>query len=163
MDAIARLPEFDKLARIPTAQIPWISSRAPRPLRELLWGFRSTADQFLIRRVLRSRNPHKRQRVLRSLDFIKEYRREGSVPAVREWFSGKWLSGELYARTVTERAELLAWPLINSDITVPANVSIILDSCDVDIPHRPADRPVAAPESGHQAGLELNKSQAAND
>ena len=129
MDALARLPEFDLLGRIPSAQIPFMSARAPAPVRELTWGLRSGLDQLLIRRLMKTKDPDKRQRVLRSLDFIKEYRRSDVLPTVREWFNGGWLQGEIYVKMARERAELSSWPLINLDITAPANVSMLLDAC----------------------------------
>ena len=132
MNAVTRLPELDVLAGIPSAQIPWLGARSPTFLRELLWGVRSGLDQALIRAILRSKNIRKRQRVLRSLDYIKEYRRDGVDSTVEEWFSGKWIKSEAYLQVVRNRANLLAWPLIGVDISAPANVSIILDSCQTD-------------------------------
>lgn len=132
MDAIARLPEFDALAPIPSAQIPWLSGRAPAPLRELLWGMRSALDQLLTRAVLRTKNAEKRQRVLRSLDYVKEYRRLDVDGKVNDWFSGRWLRPEGYLRVLRDRANLVAWPLINVDIVAPANVSILLDLCQTE-------------------------------
>jgi hypothetical protein len=134
MDAIARLPEFDTLAETPSAQIPWVSARAPAFLRELIWGLRSGLDQWLIRRVMARKDPRGRQRVLRTTDLIAEYRREAVVPNVRDWFSGRWLDGALYVAVVEARACMEAWPLINADIAAPANTSILLDLCRVSPP-----------------------------
>ena len=131
ISAIAKLPDFNVLAKIPSAQIPWISARAPKLLSELLWGLRSRVDQLLIRRVLKCKDPNKRQRVLKSMNLIKEYRQRKVIPNVSEWFSGKWVRGEPYIQIVEDRANMKKWPLINSDITVVANVSIILDNCKI--------------------------------
>lgn len=131
MNAIARLPEFDALARVPSAQIPWLSARAPSLMRDVLWGVRSGLDQVLIKSVMKSKNGQKRQRVLPSLDYIKEYQRDYVVPNVRDWFSGRWIRGDQYIQTVKGRADLSAWPLIGVDISAPANVSITLDLCRV--------------------------------
>jgi hypothetical protein len=132
MNAIARLPELDLLAGIPSAQIPWLSARAPSLLREIVWGARSGIDQVLIRRAMKNRDPRMRQRVLPTLDYTKEYQRDNAVPNVRAWFSGKWLNGDKYVDIVKRRASLTAWPLMNLDIAAPANVSIILDLCRAD-------------------------------
>ena len=129
MNGIIRLPEFDGLARIPSAQIPFLNSRAPDIIKDIFWGTRFGLDQLLIRRSLRTKNPHKRQRVLRSLDYVKEYRRENSRTNVESWFSGKYIKRDDYLRIFRERAALNAWTLINVDIAAPANVSIILDLC----------------------------------
>ena len=132
MDAIARLPEFDRLGRIPSAQIPWLSGRAPAAIRELLWGLRSGLDQVLMRRVMKTKDPTKRQRVLPSLDYLKEYRREHVVPTVQSWFSGRWVKGDSFVEVTKKRAEMTSWPYINLDITSPANVSILLDLASVE-------------------------------
>lgn len=132
MDAIARLPAFDQLSRVPGAQIPWVGARAPAALREMLWGVRSGMDQLLIRAMMWRETPQARQRVLRSLDYVREYRREETVPRVRDWFSGRWCDGDSYVRTVQARGGLASWPLINVDIVAPANVSLTLDLCRPD-------------------------------
>ncbi len=129
MNAIAKLPEFDGLARIPSAQIPWLSARSPANVRDVVWGFRSGLDQLMIKRLLRKKNPKTRHRVLKSLDYITEYRRENISATVREWFSGKWIKPDNYLEMIKRRGNLSAWPLINLDITAPANVSILLDLC----------------------------------
>lgn len=129
MDAIAALPEFDRLVRIPSAQIPWVNARAPALLRELLWGARSGIDQLLIRRRMRQKDAERRQRVLPSLDYVREYRRPGTAEKVSEWFSGRWCSPAPYVLKVERRASLSSWPLINVDVVAPANVSLTLDLC----------------------------------
>lgn len=129
MDALARLPEFVALGGIPSAQIPFLSARAPSAVRELVWGLRSGMDQVLIARVMRSRDARKRQRVLHSLDYLKEYKRPEVPSTVASWFSPTWLRGETYVSIARERGEMTAWPLINLDLAAPANVSMILDAC----------------------------------
>lgn len=129
MDAIMRLPELKNLACIPIAYIPWVSARAPLFIKEIVWGLRSTIDQILIRRMLRAKNPNLRQRVVKSLDYVAEYRRSETIENVKSWFSGHWIKPDYYIEICKKRAELRAWPLINLDITAPANVSILLDLC----------------------------------
>ena len=128
MNAIIRLPEFDRLARIPSAQIPLVSSRAPAFIKDVFWAARFGCDQILIRRTLRRKNAG-RQRLLRSLDYVREYRRERSASNVEGWFSGENIKSENYLRIFRERAALDTWTLINVDIAAPANASIILDLC----------------------------------
>lgn len=129
MNAIINLPEFDDLSRIPSAQIPFISSRAPDLVKDVLWGIRSGLDQILIKRTLKNKNAGGRQRVLPSLDYVKEYRRDSTTENVEGWFSDRYVKSGDYLRLVRERADLDAWTLINVDIAAPANVSIILDLC----------------------------------
>ena len=142
MNAIIDLPEFDDLARIPSAQIPFISSRAPSLIRDVLWGARSGLDQVLIKRTLKTKNTVGRQRVLPSLDYVKEYRGSSTTENVQSWFSGRYIDGSGYIRLVRERADLDAWTLINVDIAGPANVSMILDLCRPE-PESASTKPVA--------------------
>jgi hypothetical protein len=129
MNVIIDLPEFDALSRIPSAQIPFLSSRAPDSVKDVVWGLRSGIDQMLIKRSIKKKTFDGRHRVLRSLDYVKEYRRETTGLNVEGWFSGRYLESRDYVRLVRERATLDAWPLINVDISAPANVSMILDLC----------------------------------
>lgn len=129
MDALARLHEFAELGGIPSAQIPFLSARAPSAVRELVWGLRSGVDQVLIGRVMKSRDASKRQRVLHSLDYLKEYKRPEVQSTVASWFSPTWVRGEAYVSIARERGEMTAWPLINLDLAAPANASMILDAC----------------------------------
>lgn len=129
MNAIIDLPEFDELSRIPSAQIPFISSRAPALIRDAVWGCRSGLDQLLIKRSLKNKKANGRQRVLRSLDYVKEYRRISTLENVEGWFSCRYIKSGYYLRLIRERANLDAWTLINVDVSAPANVSIILDHC----------------------------------
>jgi hypothetical protein len=129
VNAIAKLPDFEVLSRIPTAQIPWVSGRSPLQLRLAIWGLRSIADQWLIKRCISAKNPKLRRRVLKSFDLLGEYRREGVDECVRGWFSGRWLYSDKYIETVRRRSEFLNWPYVNMDITSSANLSITLDLC----------------------------------
>lgn len=129
MSEIMKFPEFDDLARIPSAQIPFVHSRRPNLIREIVWGTRSTLDKLMIQRALKKKKPGARQRVLRSLDYIKEYQRDTSGNNVKSWFSETHIESEGYLKSFRSRAELSAWPLINVDIAAPANVAITLDLC----------------------------------
>jgi hypothetical protein len=129
MNSIMRLPEFDKLSSIPSAQIPFVSSRAPDLIKDLLWGLRSGVDQMLIKRSMIRKGPNNRQRVLKSLDYVSEYRREATSINVEGWFSGRYIDAGNYVQILRERAGLDTWTLINVDIAAPANVSMILDLC----------------------------------
>ncbi|MEQ1761670.1 MAG: hypothetical protein ABL984_00860 [Pyrinomonadaceae bacterium] len=133
MNAIVRLPEFEALALIPSAQVPFVSSRAPGLIKDAVWAARFCLDQILIKRNLRNKKGNGRQRVLPSLDYVKEYRRSESASNVVGWFSGRYINAERYLRIFRDRAALNSWTLINVDIAAPANVSIILDLCSPEI------------------------------
>src|SRR5205085_8984154 len=110
--------------------IPWVGARAPLPLRLGIWGLRSKTDQFLVKRLLRKRDPSARQRILPTLDLIREYRREFVIPNVRQWFSDRWILSQGFIEQTERRASLQSWPYANADIASAANISILLDICN---------------------------------
>ncbi|MBN2474332.1 MAG: hypothetical protein JXB62_06975 [Pirellulales bacterium] len=127
MNAIARLDALKSLARIPSAQVPYLTMNAPSLLKELVWGGRSTIDQLLIRRKLGTRNHRARSRLLKSFDCICAYDNAARSGVVESWFSGRWFDPQPVIDTVRDRASLRAWPLPAHDIVGPANASKILD------------------------------------
>lgn len=129
LTAIARLPEFDRLAGIPSAQIPWVGARAPLFMRLPIWGARSGVDQWLIRRRMKSKDSRKPARVLKSFDWPLEYRQEGVLDTVRKWFSGQWILPDSFIQLAKDRGDHVAWPFTNADIAAVANVSTLLDLC----------------------------------
>ncbi|MGH9856536.1 MAG: hypothetical protein ACRD4B_01710, partial [Acidobacteriota bacterium] len=91
MRAIAQLPELNDLSSIPSAQIPWVGSKAPDFFKDLIWWFRFETDQILIKRAVQKRNPAMRRRVIRTFDLVAEYRRPNAIDHVASWFSGQWV------------------------------------------------------------------------
>jgi hypothetical protein len=85
---------------------------------------------MLIKRTLKKKKANGRQRVLRSLNYVKEYGRDVTAANVEAWFSGNFVRGDGYLNMLHERAHLNAWTLINVDIAAPANVGMILDFCN---------------------------------
>ena len=129
LDAIARLPEFRELSKIPSATIPWIGAKWPRPIREGVWFLRYKCDEILSLSAKRKRDPGQRQRLLRSMDYLQEYRRPETEEHVRAWFSGMWLRPDSHLDAVRARAEMKQRPFFNLDISVCAQISITLDLC----------------------------------
>ncbi|UJH92499.1 glycosyltransferase family 49 protein [Antarcticibacterium sp. 1MA-6-2] len=50
--------DLKRLSTVPTAQAPLVPQNFPDLLKFAMWGIRSTADQFLIRRMMKSKNFH---------------------------------------------------------------------------------------------------------
>lgn len=111
------------LGRLPSAQVPYLPSSAPLVLKQLAWGLRAGLDQMLIRRMMKSKKPESRQRVVRSIDYRTLYAREDSVERVRSWFHGTLLSEEYFVKKTMARASMREWPLANIDIVAPANAA----------------------------------------
>src|SRR5690606_37065416 len=65
--------ELQKYYRIPTNQSPFISQSAPDVIKFAVWGIRSILDQYLIRRLMRAKDPEMRYRFLPSINWVKVY------------------------------------------------------------------------------------------
>jgi len=130
IDAVIAQPAFDSLGRIPSAQVPFLSSRAPGLTKEIVWGVRAMLDDWFLKRMLRSGDPQRRQHFVKWHNLIAEYKREDTLSRVRSWFSGRWVTPDRFMKLVQDRADLRLWPDINADIAVPANVSLMLDLAD---------------------------------
>ena len=61
---------------IPVVQSPFINLYFPNYLRLLIWGFRSLIDQFLIKRMIRKKNPELRYRLFNSINWPKIYQKK---------------------------------------------------------------------------------------
>jgi len=127
MNAIAALDAFRDLAKIPSAQIPFLSMKAPNILKEMVWAVRSGTDQILIRRMMRKKNCRVRSRVLKSFDLASAYRQAAKSGVVESWFSGDWFDPRPFLTLVSDRARLVEWPLVNYDVVGPASASMLLD------------------------------------
>jgi hypothetical protein len=133
IDAVIAQPDFDILGRIPSAQVPFLSSRAPGVAKEIVWGIRAMLDDWFLKRTLRSGDPQRRHHFVKWHNLIAEYRRDDTLNRVRSWFSGRWITPDRFMKLVQDRADLRLWPDINADIAVPANVSLMLDLADPEV------------------------------
>ncbi len=127
LNAIGRQSGFGKLAKIPTSTIPLVSCSAPVIVQEMIWAGRHSIDNFLIRRMLKSKTVRDNERLLKSFSYAKEYGRSDTISNVSNWYSGRWIDLKPYLDILKKRAELSLWPSVNTDIAVPANISSILD------------------------------------
>lgn len=134
MDQLARIPELSELARVPSAQIPFVGALWPKTVRNLIWGARSKADLLLIRRMMKTKNRKGRQRVLPSTDFAGIYSDTHNRETLRSWFSGRWIRPEYYVDIFDARASLRVWPLENIHMLSVASKSLMLDMCTADHP-----------------------------
>jgi hypothetical protein len=107
--------------------VPWFGNNYPTPFRNAVWAARSKTDQFLMKRVMSSRNPNGRQRVVKAIDYLAQYLDPTTLPRMESWFSGDWVDGVPYLELARARKSMDAWPGDGADIVSAANVSILLD------------------------------------
>ncbi|MFD2542043.1 hypothetical protein ACFSSB_06885 [Lacinutrix gracilariae] len=118
--------ELKKLNRIPTNQSPIIPRNFPSILVFAVWGIRSKIDQYLIRKVLKKKNPNLRYRLFKGLNWVKIYQNENIKERLNNYFNTNYLGEELvnnYKETILKRQSLEKWPLTNSDIISLASLN----------------------------------------
>ncbi|SKB60336.1 Glutamine amidotransferase domain-containing protein [Salegentibacter holothuriorum] len=106
-------------ARMPTAQIPFVAFKSPEIFKLPIWFLRSEIDDFLIKRLMKSANPKKRYRLLKSFNWVKVYQQPQMETRLRSYFKKSYL-GEEYTNAITAgalaRKNLKQWPLSNTNI-----------------------------------------------
>lgn len=127
LDAILRLPELRPLAKLPSANIPFVPSHYPRIVKDAVWGGRFLIDSLLTKRVLSRRTQSTRRRLLKSDDLIRLYRSPVSQTRADSWFSDQIIRKEPFIERIQKRASLEEHPLVNFDIVGAANTSILVD------------------------------------
>lgn len=104
---------------IPTSQIPYVPFNAPDVLKVPIWFMRSGFDDYLIKRLMKSGNPGKRYRVLKSFNWVEVYQHPHFEKNLRSYFNHAHLGIE-YTNGVIEgalaRRDLKQWPLSNINI-----------------------------------------------
>jgi hypothetical protein len=125
MDQLFRLEALRPFSAIPTAQVPFLPYRTAHSLKLLVWGARSTADQWLIKRMMRKRDPSRRYRVLQSLNWPQIYQNRQAAGHASAWFEPDLLQRRQEMVTlVKQRATLEQFPLTNFDILSLAGLNL---------------------------------------
>ena len=131
MERLFKEDEFVKLNKISTSQSPLIPRNASKALRFLMWGFRSTVDQRLIRRILQNKNSNLRYRLFKGLNWVEVYQMNNVMEVFNTYFENNFIGNDIYenAKNLLEaRINLSSWPLINSDIMAPAILNLEIES-----------------------------------
>lgn len=123
-------PDLKKLNTIPTNQSPWIPQNVYAPFIFLAWGIRSKMDQFLIRRIMKKKNPNLRYRMFKGLNWVKIYQNNTMEDKLALYFTpnhlGKKLTNNMI-NTIIARKELKKWPLTNTDLISLSSLNIELE------------------------------------
>ena len=118
MDAILKTNKSNKtLILIPTSQAPFVSQNAPKFFKFLSWGMRSYIDSFLIKRIMRNKNPKLRYRLLPSHNWVKTYIDEKNLEKFQDYFSNKEIGEIWYNKLVknfNSKRKLETWPFTNT-------------------------------------------------
>lgn len=122
------IDELRPAGNIPTSQIPYISFNSLEVLKVPVWYLRSEIDDFLIKRLMRSKNPEKRYRVLKSFNWAEIYQYPNLEINLRSNFENNYLGeyAELIVKGALSRRDLEQWPLSNVNIINAAALNVEL-------------------------------------
>lgn len=122
--------DLKKLSKIPTAQVPVIPQYFPDILKFLVWGMRSGVDQFLIKRMMKNKEPGKKYRLLKSINWAQVYQDPDMEKKLRGYFEpnliGRGFFEDLYIQSIA-RKNLERWPFANMDIINAASLNTELN------------------------------------
>ncbi|MFD2517922.1 hypothetical protein [Salinimicrobium flavum] len=111
--------ELRKFRKVPTSQAPFVSQNAPDFLKFASWGLRSKVDQALIRHMMKTKNPKKRYRLLKSINWARVYQNSDLEKILEGYFRDNYL-GKAYVQGIKnqalERRDLKQWPFANINI-----------------------------------------------
>lgn len=126
--------ELKLVGGVPTSQIPYVPFNTPDFLKVPIWFLRSELDDFLIKRLMKSGDPKKRYRVLKSFNWVEVYQQPQIESNLRSYFEKNYL-GEAYTNAVIEgalaRRDLKQWPLSNINIINAAALNTELAILDL--------------------------------
>lgn len=127
---LRKIPELKYLSKIPTSQVPLIPASSPGYIKFPVWGLRSAADNFLIKRVLKSKDPNRRYRLFRSINWVRVYQNPKMTEHLDQYFSinnlGKALAEEIKDQCIS-RQKMDQWPLANMEVLSIASLNAELD------------------------------------
>ncbi len=123
--------DLKKLSKVPTAQAPLVPQNFPDLFKFAMWGIRSTVDQFLIRQMMNKKNPEKRYRLFKSINWAKVYQHPHMEKNLKAYFEpneiGKLFYEDLYNQAI-DRKKLKQWPFANLNIINAASLNVELNS-----------------------------------
>ena len=122
--------ELRALGRIPTSQIPLIPQNFSDLIRFPVWGIRSTLDDFLIKRMMKARDPKMRYRLFPSNNWVEVYQNPDMEKNLNEYFENDHL-GNNYVENIKAQAknrrDLKQWPFANMNIINAAALNAELE------------------------------------
>ena len=125
-----KIPDLKQFNKIPTSQIPLIPQNSPDILKIPVWGIRSKLDDFLVRRLMKSKDINKRYRLLKSINWVKVYHQKDMLKNIEAYYLKNHLTPS-YFKTFYEvanrRKQLINWPFANMDIISGATLNTEID------------------------------------
>ncbi|AVR43804.1 hypothetical protein C7S20_00130 [Christiangramia fulva] len=112
-------PDLRPFRNVPTSQIPLFPQQFPDFLKIPAWGIRSRIDDWLVKRMIKSKDPSKRVKLFPGMNWAKIYQLPDLEERMESYYQPNFL-GDEYAKTfihLTEkRKNFKSWPFANMDI-----------------------------------------------
>lgn len=122
--------ELKKLFSVPTSQAPLVPQSYPDLIKFPVWGLRSIVDEYLIKKLLKSKDISKRYRLFKSINWAKVYQNPEMEKNLKSYFNNNHLGEEFYKSILNQciqRKELNQWPFANIDIMTAASLNMEID------------------------------------
>ncbi len=130
LNKLFSIEELNKLNKIPTSQAPFIPQNFLDIIKFPIWGLRSKIDHFLIKRLIKSKDPTKRYRLFKSINWVTIYQNPDMEKNLKKYFENNHL-GEGYFNYLLDRAiqrkNLDQWPFANTEMINGASLNMEID------------------------------------
>jgi hypothetical protein len=124
------IPDLKQFNKVPTSQIPFIPQNSSNIFKIPVWGIRSFMDDYLVKRLMKSKDRNKRYRLLKSINWIEVYQQKDMLKNIDDYYSSNELSHRYYKtfkNLAKKRQELINWPFANMDIISGAALNTEID------------------------------------
>ncbi|MFN4762849.1 hypothetical protein ACKGJN_06985 [Gillisia sp. Q332] len=122
--------ELKELNKIPTNQAPIIPQNYPDIIKFPIWGLRSKIDQYLIKRLVKSKDITKRYRLFKSINWAEIYQNPNMEKNLKAYYEYNHLGEEFFQSILNQcvqRKQLKQWPFANIDIMTAASLNTEID------------------------------------
>ena len=130
LNKLFSIVELKKFNKIPTNQAPYIPQNFLDIIKFPIWGIRSKIDHILIKRLMKSKDPKKRYRLFKSINWVLIYQNSDMEKNLKSYFDKNHL-GEAYfshlLNRATQRKTLYQWPFANTELINGASLNIEID------------------------------------
>ncbi|MEP6260742.1 MAG: hypothetical protein ABJ092_04120 [Gillisia sp.] len=119
-----------ELNKIPTNQAPLIPQNYPDIIKFPTWGLRAKIDQYLIKRLVKSKDISKRYRLFKSINWAEIYQNPEMKKNLNDYFKNNHMGEKFFQNLLNQcvqRKELNQWPFANIDIMTAASLNMEID------------------------------------
>ncbi len=122
--------KLKKLFSVPTSQAPLVPQNFPDIIKFPVWGLRSIVDEYLIKKLIKSKDITKRYRLFKSINWALVYQNPEMEKNLNDYFKRNHLGDEFFKNILNQcvqRKELNHWPFANLDIMNAASLNMEID------------------------------------